>query len=108
MNNENENKEIILNQIDRINTIEKLNNNKITNDILYMLLEYNIKYYYIEITEEDLIETLIIKYNYKITIENILNSIIILVDKNILIKHNSLDGTNYYGFNNKYFNDNDI
>lgn len=104
----NENKEIILNQIDRINTIEKLNNNKITNDILYMLLEYNIKYYDIEITEEDLIETLIIKYNYKIPIENILNSIIILVDKNILIKHNSLDGTNYYRFNNKYFNDNDI
>lgn len=96
-------KEIILNQIDRINIISKLNNNHIANKILYDFLVYSIDYGYITLSESDIIKSFENKH-FETIIKNTLS---ILCDKEILTKNINNDII-YYSLNYKYFNDNDI
>ena len=98
-----ENKEIILNQIDRINIISKLNNNHIANKILYDFLVYSIDYGYIALSESDIINSFENKH-FETIIKNTLS---ILCDKKILNK-NINNNIIHYSLNYKYFNDNDI
>lgn len=99
-----ENKEIILNQIDRINIISKLNNNHIANKILYDFLVYSIDYGYIALSESDIIKSFENNKHFETIIKNTLS---ILCDKEILTKNINNDII-YYSLNYKYFNDNDI
>lgn len=111
-----EDKEIILNQIDRINIISDLKNNSITNKILYNFLVYSINHYDISLSERHIINNI---YNDCLTVEErkaiifekleneILDSLKLLSFKNVLLV-NIENAIKYYSLNYKYFNENDI
>ena len=100
------NREIIINQIDRIKSISDLNNNSIAIDlILNEFLTLSINYLCIALSENDIIKRLDIKN----ADDYIKKSLRDLVNKNILVENiDNYDNQKYYSINNEYFIKNNI